>query len=297
MKRTNWHCAAVQGVQAGDGPAAERAAPLCSAEEWSGGALPAPLLCLPTVSTVLDVAHQRAAEDLLPPWSSVLACSQTEGRGQMRRHWHSPVGNIFAAVRLPYEAPFLGTEAAPALGGLVVAVLQGMVAPTLELRLKWPNDVVLMRAGRPCKVGGILLEERGGCIVAGMGLNVAHAPEESQLRRDHAMPAACLKDADAAFDNAGTADENADWTAARSLWVQLVSGMYFWYTKKFPAPFPWRPLAEERLLWKNHPVRLCDDDGDARGLLLGIGPAGGVRLAVGGRTQEFLGGSLQAATT
>jgi BirA family biotin operon repressor/biotin-[acetyl-CoA-carboxylase] ligase len=45
-------------------------------------------------------------------------------------------------------------------------------APATGLMLKWPNDLLLGRA----KLAGILLERQGDKIVAGFGVNLAHAP-------------------------------------------------------------------------------------------------------------------------
>jgi BirA family biotin operon repressor/biotin-[acetyl-CoA-carboxylase] ligase len=48
-------------------------------------------------------------------------------------------------------------------------------------RLKWPNDVML--AGR--KAGGVLLESRQGFVVAGIGVNAAVDPSESEEELRH----------------------------------------------------------------------------------------------------------------
>lgn len=45
-------------------------------------------------------------------------------------------------------------------------------APATGLMLKWPNDLLLGSA----KLAGILLERQGDRVVAGFGVNLAHAP-------------------------------------------------------------------------------------------------------------------------
>ena len=57
------------------------------------------------VSSALDVGHTLARRGLLAPWQSVLVSSQRQGRGQLRRNWVSPAGNIYAALRLPMQEP------------------------------------------------------------------------------------------------------------------------------------------------------------------------------------------------
>jgi BirA family biotin operon repressor/biotin-[acetyl-CoA-carboxylase] ligase len=72
-----------------------------------------------------------------------------------------------------------------------VSVLASGAGVKLQLRLKWPNDILLGNA----KLGGILLESRTGigrelpAIIIGTGLNLARAPG------DLARPVASLADA------------------------------------------------------------------------------------------------------
>ncbi len=55
-----------------------------------------------------------------------------------------------------------------------MATIRGVeaAAPATGLMLKWPNDLLLGRA----KLAGILLERQGDRVVAGIGVNLAHAP-------------------------------------------------------------------------------------------------------------------------
>jgi len=48
-----------------------------------------------------------------------------------------------------------------------------LAAPATGLMLKWPNDLLLGRG----KLAGILLERSGNTVVAGFGVNLAHAPQ------------------------------------------------------------------------------------------------------------------------
>lgn len=259
-------------------------------------------LALGEVGSVLDEAHARIAAGELPAWGSVVASSQTAGRGQLRRHWHSPEGNIYAALHVPYVQPFVGSEAAPALGGLVVLALQELCTRqggAVDVRLKWPNDVVCLLQGAPRKVGGILLEERHGCLVAGMGINVCHALPRELLRQGYAMPATCLMDFSIPLLLHEKEQGLSPALLAGKLWLHLVSAMYFWYTKTFHTPSSWLGLAEENLLWKNRSVFLSDgqtEGEEIRGTLLGLAPCGGVRLLVQGKENVFLNGSLHAVS-
>ena len=44
------------------------------------------------------------------------------------------------------------------------------------------------------KVAGILLEQKGDRLIAGIGINLAFCPDPLALRKDAALPARCLRD-------------------------------------------------------------------------------------------------------
>jgi BirA family biotin operon repressor/biotin-[acetyl-CoA-carboxylase] ligase len=100
---------------------------------------------------------------------------QTSGRGRQGRAWKSPTGNFSAStlVRLrPSDPP-------PATLALVAAVaLDEVVGAYLPSRaqLKWPNDLLIDGA----KLSGILLERAEGAVVIGIGVNLAHYPDDAE---------------------------------------------------------------------------------------------------------------------
>ena len=114
----------------------------------------------------------------------VMAGHQAGGRGRFGRAWESPEGGVYAsAVLRPVLAP---TELGPISLVIAVGAARGLAALGCTVGLKWPNDVLL--DGR--KLAGILVEtaaeaDRVEWVVAGVGLNVAQAPNEG---------AACVRD-------------------------------------------------------------------------------------------------------
>ena len=139
------------------------------------------LICLPSVGSTNDEA-KRLAEDGAAEGTLVWGLEQTAGRGRRGRGWHSPPGNLYMSAVLRPGKP----AAQSALIGFVAAValadaLQDLGLASDRLRLKWPNDVLVDKA----KVAGILIETSataGGSpawLVLGMGVNLAHAPEDT----------------------------------------------------------------------------------------------------------------------
>ncbi|MEA2716244.1 MAG: BirA family transcriptional regulator [Actinomycetota bacterium] len=101
----------------------------------------------------------------------VVADAQSRGRGRRGRTWAaSPGSSLLVSVLLRPVAPHLGLVAA----GLA-AVDACRAAAGVDVRLKWPNDVVLDGPGDEsgAKVAGILAEGgANGVVVVGLGLNV-----------------------------------------------------------------------------------------------------------------------------
>lgn len=239
---------------------------------------------LDTVTSVLDEVRKPEWAHRLNDFDSIIARRQTAGRGQYRRSWDSPEGNIFAALRLPMEGPFLGTEAAVALGVLLACALR---AEGFLCLLKWPNDLVLADSlGEARKVCGILLEERENVLVAGIGINVLHAPSDDMLRPDHALKATSLlaNDPQGHVKNIPTA----------KLWKKLVNHLFSSYSHNY-APYDWHTPTQEFLLWRNRKVVLADGDERVEGILRGIGFKGELLLEAQGRTLALLSGSIRVA--
>lgn len=116
------------------------------------------------------------------------AGEQSDGRGRMSRTWFSPPGaNLYFSMLL---RPAVATSLAmslPLVAGIAMAEAIKRLAPELDPRVKWPNDILIN--GR--KVCGILCEMQTqiDCgvryIIAGAGVNVNLArelfPAELQL--------------------------------------------------------------------------------------------------------------------
>ncbi|URD61488.1 biotin--[acetyl-CoA-carboxylase] ligase [Sphingomonas sp. KRR8] len=121
-----------------------------------------------TGSTNADLIADRAAAE--GEW--LIAGQQDGGRGRQGRGWDSPPGNFHGSTIVQLR----DADAPPATLSLVagVALIRAVevAAPATGLMLKWPNDLLL----GPGKLAGVLLERSGERVVAGFGVNLAHAP-------------------------------------------------------------------------------------------------------------------------
>jgi BirA family biotin operon repressor/biotin-[acetyl-CoA-carboxylase] ligase len=126
---------------------------------------------------------------------AILAEEQTAGRGQHGRTWQAPAGDSVLLSVLLFPPPELRRPAV--LTAWAAVAVCGVVRETtgLQARIKWPNDVLL----RGRKVCGILIEQGGNAVVAGIGLNVrqsaetfaaAGLPEATSLAQFPAQPLA-----------------------------------------------------------------------------------------------------------
>jgi len=106
-----------------------------------------------------------------------LAEQQSQGRGRRGRTWMTPWGRtLMLSLGWRFETGVASLEGLSlALGVVLAKVLE---RHGLEPRLKWPNDVLLVRDdGELGKLAGILVEISGDVggpceVVVGMGINV-----------------------------------------------------------------------------------------------------------------------------
>lgn len=134
----------------------------------------------PVVRTVADSASTNgdllaligrgAADDGL--W--LRAERQSAGRGRMGRAWIGDTGNLYLStiVRLSSGDP-PATDLALLAAVAVHEACAALLPDARALRIKWPNDLVADGA----KLAGMLLERGGDHVVAGIGVNVTHAPQ------------------------------------------------------------------------------------------------------------------------
>ncbi|MDQ7033104.1 MAG: biotin--[acetyl-CoA-carboxylase] ligase [Desulfonauticus sp.] len=127
-------------------------------------------------SSTMDEGWRLFKEGLLQTGDSVLAYSQTRGRGQLGRKWLSKKGNLY--VSWLEKSFWFGNRLIPLKVGLLLA--KALQKKSLPIRLKWPNDLILDTR----KVGGILVEEKLDYFLIGLGLNLRQSPSLLELDKE-----------------------------------------------------------------------------------------------------------------
>lgn len=247
----------------------------------SGPAADAPviLVCGRCPST-MDAAWWFIEAGRMRPWDSLMAVTQTAGRGQHQRQWISPAGNIHASWLWPLPE----SGGADAKWKNLISLVAGFIFAqtfrkfTLPVQIKWPNDLLICDR----KFGGLLVEIRNDHILVGCGINLAFAPEDRLLRDQFAVPATHLS------------REGFDFTPL-ALWKALVTGGKSLFESLIVDVSPGEliKMIDARMAWvgKTVAVRGIHDE-VAEAVILGLSPDGGLRVKQGPETRVLYSGSI-----
>jgi BirA family biotin operon repressor/biotin-[acetyl-CoA-carboxylase] ligase len=227
------------------------------------------------------LAERGAAEG-----TTVIASSQTAGRGRFGRGWFSPPGaGLYVSIvfRDPRAVPLLTLA-----GG--VAVADGITAATgLPLSLKWPNDVVVesgaaLGGAKRRKLAGVLAEASSGVdglqhVILGFGINL----------RPAAYPAEIADRATSIESELGRVPD-AGAVLAETLCV-LAAYMTRVHAGDATSLLErWRALAPSA---RGSSVRWDTPDGDMAGVTAGIDDSGALLVRAGGRLERIISGELR----
>src|SRR5262249_47981168 len=128
------------------------------------------------IDSTNEEARRRAGAGARGPlW--IWAQRQTAGRGRRGRAWESPLGNLSCTLLFAPHATAAAAARLSFVASLAVRDLVAELLPDAEVKVKWPNDVLL--DGR--KTSGILLESAGETgsgdlpwLAVGIGVNLRH---------------------------------------------------------------------------------------------------------------------------
>ncbi len=191
---------------------------------------PAAVITLGQIDSTNSEAMRRITlGETGPIW--IRAEAQSRGRGRSGRNWASEPGNLYATLLFAPGCTRSDVHQLSLLAGIAVydaigAMAGGRIA---DLRLKWPNDVLIGTA----KAAGILAESTAGqggglLAVVGVGVNLAHAPADADRSTAYlaehgisADPATALDHLDRAMWHwLGTWDRGHGFAAIRGAWLE-----------------------------------------------------------------------------
>ncbi len=124
-------------------------------------------------STNTALRARLAAGEALAEGNWLIADRQSAGRGRAGRVWTGGLGNFMGSTAVLVREGDPPAATLALVAGVAVHQSVSASAPGLaDLRLKWPNDLLVGGA----KLAGILLERQSDCVVVGIGVNLAEAP-------------------------------------------------------------------------------------------------------------------------
>ncbi len=121
---------------------------------------------------------QDVAKTFAPQRALVITDHQSDGRGRLGRPWLSaPGASILMSLCWPTDHFGRTHDQISLLAGVALAKAVEQVAPQVQVRLKWPNDVLVDQK----KLAGILIERAKDTFVIGIGLNATYeaCPDEA----------------------------------------------------------------------------------------------------------------------
>lgn len=160
-----------------------------------------PGCCVGSVRVYQEVASTQdtAARDAVPRAGvAVVASVQTAGRGSRGRRWDDGVARtlpISMAFETEHDSVGLAARA-----GLAALDACAAAAPDADVRIKWPNDIIVRTNGVDRKLAGVLIERRSDLAIVGIGVNVFDGPET-----EHTRGAVALERVGAGTDRCGLA--------------------------------------------------------------------------------------------
>lgn len=185
-------------------------------------------------------------KDLLQTDCLISCDVQTNGIGQYGREWDSYQETLCFSCRLT-------PNAVPTLTSLEVSCLIQKYFSfhhNLDLKVKWPNDILT----KDCKkVGGVLLNNIGGQMAVGVGLNILKTEES----KNYQTPYGYIFDYEFSFDKKQMSKNIYEFILTNRLDPEIVLKT-------------WTDIC----IHLNKSVRLIDGENLYQGVFLGLGENG-----------------------
>lgn len=202
---------------------------------------------------------------------ALLAYEQTRGYGRRGNTWTSPQGGCYVSLAFPLRAkPPLDPRISLGFALAAHAVLSQELAQEAELRIKWPNDLFVVRS----KLAGISLECVGDHLLLGIGVNVFR-PQTRQDNTQSEYKLAYLEDSlgDAACYNTQSSKQEYIVHLARKLASSFEETWNAWGSEYWDEC---HQALNHQLAFKHEPIVLEDRQGKplAQGTVVGVDTSG-----------------------
>lgn len=223
-----------------------------------------PLHFFPTIDSTNTYTAGLAREGA-PEGTTVIADSQSGGKGRLGRSWVSPPGvNLYLSVLL---RPPVSAAVAPQLNLLAAIAVADAIRETTPLSpaIKWPNDILVAEK----KVCGILAEmqtDTSGlqAVILGIGVNINAPPS--------AFPEELRDKASSLLIASGQTTDRALFTA--SLLTHLEKSYVLWLQEGFSTlRARWERYATHTL---GKRISVAVPEGTVVGMVLGLDTDGGL---------------------
>ncbi|WP_159017422.1 bifunctional biotin--[acetyl-CoA-carboxylase] ligase/biotin operon repressor BirA [Cognatiluteimonas profundi] len=248
-----------------------------------------PQLAALDVAWSLDSTNSELLRRSTPPQGSavLLAERQTGGRGRRGRNWASPLAaNVYLSLARLFSGGLARLPGLSLVAGIATAEALHASGFT-NVRLKWPNDLVVTEPAGLRKLGGLLVEGGGehagpARAVIGLGLNVR-------------MPPAFAADISQAWTDlasmGGTApSRNTLVASVLAHWLPTLAQ----FNEQGLRPFLDRYARFDALAGQD--VSVHGADGVQRAHAIGIAEDGALRLRIDGREQRVYSGDVSVRT-
>ncbi|MDQ6973805.1 MAG: biotin--[acetyl-CoA-carboxylase] ligase [Mariprofundaceae bacterium] len=208
----------------------------------------------------------------------IIAQQQSSGRGRLGRVWHSMKDGLAMSIIL---RPDVAAEKVSQLSLVTaVALHQALIHYTPDIRLKWPNDLLIHGA----KVSGILTEiqmtsKHVDGVVIGLGVNVKAPP---------------MGWPDDIEQRATDLQSHAIQTVSRSSCaIDILQSLDKWYETYLQQGFsPIRKAWWQAHIASQKNIRVFDGKDYIQGIAIGLDQDGALLLDVQGHVQRLMAGEV-----
>lgn len=199
---------------------------------------------------------------------------QTKGRGRRGHSWISERGNLF--MSMAFKAELQDLSRLVIISGIAVMQTVQFFCPQADIKLKWPNDVLVGGA----KISGILFERGPADFwIMGVGINIVSHPD---------LGASAYATAGLNALGAGT-DRIAVLKKLIANWNTL---LYIYHQEGFEKL---KQMWQKNAYNLNKPIVIKQENNDKSGIFTGINDNGCLLLKNGRKTEVIIAGDMFAA--